>query len=205
MRPVSDTAKLIAFLGSPARPDGTLPYHALQGFLFAVCAAPDLVVPSEWMPMIFDQREPAYADMAEARAITSAIMALHGQITAAINDQAVGLPADCAFRTNALDNFAAEAPVSQWCQGFTMGHQWLEESWDLLPQELDEDMGSMLLTLGFFASRELGEAFWQETQSRKSLREFADLMRDAFEEQMALYARLGRAMAKVIAEADGQS
>jgi hypothetical protein len=36
---------LRSFLESPARGEGTLKYHELQGFLFAVACAPDIVAP----------------------------------------------------------------------------------------------------------------------------------------------------------------
>ena len=48
---------LRAFLEQPARPAGTLTYHELQGFLFAVVSAPELVRPSEWLPLIFNEQE----------------------------------------------------------------------------------------------------------------------------------------------------
>jgi len=42
----TDRTALAAFLADPERPVGTLTYHELQGFLFAVAAAPELVPPS---------------------------------------------------------------------------------------------------------------------------------------------------------------
>lgn len=46
-----------AFLADPSRPAGTLSYHELQGFLFTLASSPELVPPSEWMPMVFDEQE----------------------------------------------------------------------------------------------------------------------------------------------------
>ena len=48
-------AELKRFLADPGRPLGTLSYHELQGFLFAIAAAPDMVRPSEWMPIVFGE------------------------------------------------------------------------------------------------------------------------------------------------------
>lgn len=39
------------------RPAGTLTYHELQGFLFAVASAPELIRPTEWLPLIFNEQE----------------------------------------------------------------------------------------------------------------------------------------------------
>ncbi len=48
MLPASDPSALQAFLEHPAQPAGTLSYHELQGFLFTVVSAPELVQPSDW-------------------------------------------------------------------------------------------------------------------------------------------------------------
>jgi uncharacterized protein YecA (UPF0149 family) len=63
------TLSLKDFLAHPARPAGTLSYHELQGFLFAVLSAPELIRPSEWMPIIFNERDAGYATLEEANEI----------------------------------------------------------------------------------------------------------------------------------------
>ena len=42
-------AALAEFLESPERPEGTLSYHGLQGFLFTLACAPEQVSPYHWM------------------------------------------------------------------------------------------------------------------------------------------------------------
>ena len=56
----ADCAALKGFLADPARPAGTLRYHELQGFFFTIACCPDLVSPSEWMPVVFADREAGY-------------------------------------------------------------------------------------------------------------------------------------------------
>ena len=46
--PSVDHPRLARFLADPARPAHTLRYHELQGFLFAVASAPEVIPPSEW-------------------------------------------------------------------------------------------------------------------------------------------------------------
>ena len=53
MLPTSDPGALRAFLEHPSRPAGTLTYHELQGFLFTVGSAPEMVPSSDWLPIIF--------------------------------------------------------------------------------------------------------------------------------------------------------
>ena len=51
---------LRSFLANARRPTGTLSYHEVQGFLFAIASAPEMARPSEWMPMIFGEGGPEY-------------------------------------------------------------------------------------------------------------------------------------------------
>lgn len=64
------------FLEHPDRPPGTLQYHELQGFLFALASAPELVRPSEWMPMVFGEDEAGYESLAQAEAVLGELVAL---------------------------------------------------------------------------------------------------------------------------------
>ena len=54
--PKSAPAALEAFLDDPARPEGT--------FLFTVVSAPELVPPSDWLPIIFAEEDAGYASLA---------------------------------------------------------------------------------------------------------------------------------------------
>ena len=60
MPPSPDPSTLQAFLDHPSRPAGALSYHELQGFLFTVVSAPELVRPSEWLPIIFAGEEAGF-------------------------------------------------------------------------------------------------------------------------------------------------
>ena len=56
MLPASDPGALRAFLDHPSRPAGTFTYHELQGLLFTVVSAPEMVPPSTWLPIIIPWR-----------------------------------------------------------------------------------------------------------------------------------------------------
>lgn len=192
---------LTAFLSDPVRPAGTLSYHELQGFLFAVATAPELIVPSEWMPLVFADQDAGYRDVAEARIIIEELMALYNAVNAGVAGESAALPVDCPFRHEVLANLEADAPVSQWSRGFARGHQWLGDTWDAyVPDEHDEEFGTMVLSLSFFSTRRLAEAYRRETGSRRSLKAMAAMIREAFPEALAEYARLVRGIARVVAE-----
>jgi uncharacterized protein len=193
--------QLKAFLADPARPEGTLRYHELQGFLFAVASAPDMVPPSEWMRVVFGGEEAEYASLDEAKAILGALMALYNDVNSAVFAGVPALPPDCAFRSDVLANLEDDAPISQWARGFTTGHQWLEESWEgCIPDDLDEEFGAALMTLSFFVSRKLAEEFHGQTDGRTNLEGFATTIRRLFPDALGGYARLGRAIQQVLRE-----
>ena len=186
-------AALKAFLGDPRRPKGTLRYHELQGFFFTVASAPDLVMPSEWMPVLFADQGAGYEDMAEAQRILPELMALYNSVNASVADGHAVLPRDCRFRGDVLANLEEAAPIAQWSRGFLLGHQWLEESWEDVPPELDDEFAAMLMTLSFFSSPRMADAFRVEA-GRASLEEMATTMRRLFRTAVLEYGQLGRAI-----------
>lgn len=191
---------LAQFLADPRRPPGTLRYHELQGFLFAVASAPDLVRPSEWMPEVFGGTEAGFADLDEAQAILPELMALYNVVNASVASERAALPEDCRFRRNVLANLDADAPVSLWARGFVHGHQWLEEDWaQVVPDEFDEDFGMVIMTLSFFARPTLAKAFVREL-GHTELAEAAALFRRVFPDALAEYARLGRSISRILIE-----
>ena len=117
MLPASDPSTLRAFLEHPSRPAGTLSYHELQGLLFTVVSAPELIPPSDWLPIVFGDQEVGYASPDEAKGILGQIMALYNTINAAVLDPPTLLPADCPLRDDVLANFEDEAPIEQLCGG----------------------------------------------------------------------------------------
>ena len=121
-----DPQLLKPFLDDPDRPAGTLRYHELQGFFFTVASAPELVPPSEWLPIIFGETDAGYASLDQAHEILGQIMALYNTINAAVLDPPTLLPKDCPLRDAVLANFEDDAPMAQWSRGFLRGHQWLE-------------------------------------------------------------------------------
>ena len=207
MLPASDPSALRAFLEHPSRPTGTLIYHELQGFLFTVISAPELVPPSEWLPIVFGDQEVDYASAEKAEAIIGQIMALYNTINAAVRDAPTLLPADCPLRDDVLANFADDAPIAQWSRGFLRGHQWLEELWEeTVPEELDDELGSILMTLSFFFSRQIAEGFHGEAATGdQSFEAMADAIHQVLPTAVAQYAHMGRSIAEVLVEHDADA
>lgn len=192
-----------SFLEDPARPAGTLRYHELQGFLFTIASAPELVRPSEWIPIVFGDHDAGYASLDEAKAVIGELMALYNSINEAVFAEKAALPTDCVFRRKIQANLDDTAPVAEWSRGFLHGHQWLEESWEpYVPDDLAHEFAATLMTLSFFASQELAEAYVAETK-RDDLESMAETVRRLFPDALFSYAHLGRSIQKVLVEEEG--
>jgi yecA family protein len=191
----ADAAWLRQFLAEArSRAPETLGFEELHGFLFAIAAAPDLVLPSEWIPAIFDTDAPEFADEAEAVRFHHVVMALYNQLNRDVQDTTVRLPECVDVLQPAEANFDPGAPLQRWCSGFAQGHDWLEEAWDVdLPQEVDDDLGACLSTLLFFIDRKFAVGLLEETgQPASELPALASTLLDNFEGAMMGYAEIGR-------------
>ena len=199
----SGPGALRAFLEHPSRPAGTLRYHELQGFLFTVVSAPELVPPADWLPIIFGEKEADFATPDEAQALLGQIMALYNTTNAAVLDPPALLPGDCPLWDDVLANFEDDAPMAQWSRGFLLGHEWLDELWEDLPEGLVEELDAILMALGFFSSREMAEGFHDEaTTGGRSFEAMADAIHRLLPRAVAQYAHIGRSIAMVVAERD---
>ena len=201
------TRLLAEFLDNPARPDGTLRFHELQGFLFAIACSPETIAPSEWLPMIGNDEDLTFADQNEAQKILGLVMALYNEINTAVLERSNSLPAGCAFDKNISKNFEDDSSISQWSRGFASGHDWLAEVWEeYLFDELDEECGATLMVLSFFGSKPLANAYYTDMRPGKrkrgdeSFEDFAMTMRRMFPDALASYAHIGRSIFEAVLE-----
>lgn len=190
-----DEAWLRQFLAAArSHSPATLGLEELYGFLFAVVSAPDLVLPSEWIPAIFDADEPVFTDENEGVRFHRSIMTLYNQLNRGVKDATVALPACIELREPAEQNFDKDAPLMLWASGFAQGHDWLEEAWDVdLPKDVDDDLGTCLGALLFFIDPKFAFALLEESgRPAADLPAFARTLLDNFEGAMLGYAEIGR-------------
>lgn len=188
-----------AYLADSRRPADTLTLDELQGFLFAIVNAPEVIAPSEWLPEVFAGEDAQFATPEEAREVLDGILDLYNAVNDASVEEPPGLPPGCTPRDDVMANFDADAPLSGWARGFSRGYGWLETTWDeLLPDdpELDHDLGIILMTLTFFASPALAEGYRKETGAT-SVPEMAHLIIESLPMAIEGYVAIGLEVADV--------
>ena len=203
---VADTRLLEKFLDNPERPAGTLRFHELQGFLFAIASSPETIPPSEWLPLISDSEDIGFRGEKEAQQILNNIMALYNVVNTAVMERSDALPIGCKFKEDVFANFDEKASISQCSRGLVIGHDWLSDVWDeYLIDEMDEECGTTVMVLTFFSSWQLGEAYFQDgnpkrEETGKTFEDYANTMRELFPSALASYAHLGRTIFEVLLE-----
>jgi uncharacterized protein len=121
-----DLTALDAFLLSDDAPDDSMGLSDLDGFLTAIVIGPDLVAPSEWLPVIWGGEEPAFADINQAESVLGAIMGRYSQIGA-------GLEADpIRFDPVFLGRREGRAIVADWAAGFLDAMKLRSLAWEPL-------------------------------------------------------------------------
>ncbi len=175
-------------------------YPALCGFLFAVACAPEEITELEWLSVVLEcepNQEPE-TEKPEVELMRQLLACLALQV----NDELVELPTACVPVATVMDNLQVDAAFSQWCAGFVSAHDWLEELWlEYTPDELQDELASIVMILSFFASDELAKSYYAQLRNNEQVFEMvADQVLALHSEAMAGYARLGRGILQAMAQ-----
>ena len=97
--PLPDPADLDAlndYLMSDRSPPECMDLSELDGFLAGLVAGPEPIAPSEWLPVIWDGEEPAFASKDEAESVLGTILTRYNAIAESLdNDPATFSPVFC--------------------------------------------------------------------------------------------------------------
>lgn len=163
-----DIDRLDRYLGDHCAPVGGLPdSEALDGFLSAVVAGPELVSAGEWMPVVWGT-DHAFADEMTAREMAGLLMRAYNIVVDRVRDPAaLGEPTDDLLPLVAYPDFdpeGSEGPPDMddngflvgalWAHGFRLGCELRAKAWDQRVADwegLDEillDIDSLTLGVG---------------------------------------------------------
>ncbi len=115
----ADLAYLDEFLGSEHVPESSMDVATLEGFLTALVIGPHVVMPSAWMPWVWDfehgWQEVEFADMAQAQNVMGLVMGLMNRIAGAFERDPASF--EPVFFRDAVWGAA------EWCEGFLAATQ----------------------------------------------------------------------------------
>lgn len=117
--------------GLLARPEieaSAMDVATLEGFLTAIAIGPRLVLPSEWLPWVWDMDEgeigPGFDSQEQASNAMSLLMHLYNAVLNAFATDPESL--EPVFR------FGGQHGAAEWCEGFLHGFMFADEAWSLL-------------------------------------------------------------------------
>ena len=152
-----DLEALDRFLMSDRSP-GTEMLSDLDGFLTGIAIGPELVLPSEWLPLVWGGEAPEFADESEAKAVLGAIMGRYNEILRQIDHDTCD-PIFWAARDSTL--IAAD-----WAEGFLQAIMLRMDAWDrLLKSKRD---GQLLIPILALCGDQNGESLLDCRRRRRT-------------------------------------
>ena len=119
-----DLEKLNAYLMSEESPEHCMGLSDLDGFLTGILCSPELIMPSEWLPLVWGSDQPEIKDADTHIWAVQEILQLYNEIAA-------GLNATDPF----IEPIFWQAPegheiAMDWCEGFMDAFHLRTELWD---------------------------------------------------------------------------
>jgi uncharacterized protein len=127
--------ELHEFLLSDQTPDDCMLVTDLDGFLAGVVIGPELIMPSEWMPVIWHGEQPDFRSLEQAERIMGIVMTRYNEIIRSLDDE----PSTFA---PILDEAPDGRPLAaDWAEGFMDALGLCPDAWE----PLFEDKATTLL------------------------------------------------------------
>jgi uncharacterized protein len=134
--------ELRTFLSSDVMPDDSLDISGLHGLLTAVVSGPEIVMPSEWFPIVIGSGEAAFTDKVHAERIFGLVMRFHNEVAAILAEE----PEFFDPIMLARDGTGSRSYAMSWCRGYLLGVQLSHEAWLRYQNEpaVEEGLGVMV-------------------------------------------------------------
>jgi len=139
---------LHAFLVSERSPPESMLLSDLDGFLTGIAIGPELIMPSEWLPVVWGGEEPVFDGDREAQAVLGGIMSRYNEILLQIQEGTF----KPIFWTTPDDTVIA----ADWAEGFALAVGLRPKAWD--PLFNAEEHGLFLFPILALCCDENGES-----------------------------------------------
>ena len=134
-----DLDALDDYLMSDHAPDDCMGLSDLDGFLTGIVVGPKLILPSEWLPVIWGGEEPQFENEDEMRTVLGTIMGRYNEIVACFN----GDPDE--FDPIFWEGPEGDVIASDWAGGFLDAVALRPEAWKPLME--NDDAGMLMVPL----------------------------------------------------------
>jgi uncharacterized protein len=158
------------FLLSDEMPENCMDVFTLDGFLAAIVLTPQPILPSQWLPWVWDmdkgEEAPAFADLEQGRRILGYLMRYYNTVLSSIEG---GWFEPLLLQLEQPDG-SEFYDAEDWCLGFIVGTALFQNHWEPVLRHHSELIAPMYL-LGTESGWEILEQSGDETQA----------IRDAYE------------------------
>jgi uncharacterized protein len=121
-----DLEELAEYLDSDLSPDDCMGLSDLDGYLTAIIVGPELIMPSEWLPVIWGEEEPKFESTAHAEMIIGLIMGRYNEIITGFNSD----PEE--FEPTFWRQPTGEVIAMDWAVGFLDAIETRSAAWEPL-------------------------------------------------------------------------
>lgn len=122
---------LEAFLAQPERPEYTMNFYQLAGYLRALVSGPEVIEQKEWMSLIFVDQNPNFSDKEQELLITQTLNSFYNAHRVQLLSNLCDLPCTHEYSQNWSDR----ADVEQWARGFMQGFIVSQPRWSFFLEE----------------------------------------------------------------------
>jgi yecA family protein len=142
-----ESTSLKSYLALAPNPEGTFTFEELEGYLFGLAMTPGLLLPSEWVPVIFADETPKFDTLDQVEEMHRCLIQVYSKLAARFLNNQLPFP----FNLEELDSEKIE-DLYAWVSGFEEAITLKEELWDPeendnIPEQLVEQLYHSLMTI----------------------------------------------------------
>src|SRR5438270_2723348 len=131
-----DYDELETFLGSNVGPQDCMDLEMLGGFLTAIVSGPELIQPSEWLPVLWSDSQrsvtPVFQNNEQAERILSLVLKLQQSIRRTLAESPTRFKPLLYHAEPAAKDDRGPPEASAWCEGYMTGVLLREAEWEAL-------------------------------------------------------------------------
>jgi uncharacterized protein len=138
-----DLDALNEYLLSDDSPPDCMDLSQLDGFLAGVLVGPEMIVPSEFLPVVWGGAQPKFADAAEAETILGSILGRYNEILEGLDSEPP------SYAPVFWQDQAGNRITEDWAVGFMQAVAMRSDSWE--PALHDDETAVLLIPIGIIA------------------------------------------------------